>query len=96
MIANFYRIRMLTMRLLAAFIFYWAYPRIPLLSKNVIVTGLVFGVGIWLVMNLLVLPNSNIPQAPFNTTKAVLEIVWHAALVGLPMALITDRYYSKK
>jgi uncharacterized membrane protein YagU involved in acid resistance len=77
-------------------IYFLAYPLIPFLSRYKVVAGLLFGVGIWLVMNLLILPNSNLPQGPANPVLKTIEIIWHAALVGLPIALIIARYYDAK
>lgn len=74
--------------------FFIVYPSIKLLSKNIWVTGLLYGLFSWLVMNLVVLPNSNITRVPFNFIS-VLEIIWHMALVGLPIAVLTKRHFSK-
>jgi len=57
--------------------------------------GLLFGLGIWLVMNLLILPLSNIPKSPFNLNLAFVGIIWHMVLVGLPIAIITSKYFYK-
>ena len=78
-----------------AIAFYVAYANVSLLRKNVWVTGLLYGLFIWLFMNLLVLPNSNIAKAPKDIVSA-LEIIWHMALVGLPIAWITAKYYQPK
>ena len=75
--------------------FFVAYPLIGLLRKSPIVTGLLYGLFMWCFMNLLVLPNSAIGATPFTVVSAI-EIIWHMALVGLPMALITDRFYAHK
>jgi len=66
------------------------------LQKYKIASGLIFGLGVWLVMNLMVLPNSNIPKAPFDTRLAAIGIIWHMILVGLPIALITAKHYAKR
>ena len=73
--------------------FFIVYPSVKLLSKNIWVTGLLYGLFSWLVMNLLVLPNSNVAKAPFNFIS-VLEVIWHMALVGLPIAILTKRHFS--
>lgn len=73
--------------------FFIVYPSIKLLSKNIWVTGLLYGLFSWLVMNLLILPNSNIVKVPFSFIS-VLEIIWHMALVGLPIAIISKRHFS--
>ena len=45
---------------LFASFFSFIYPKIKALQKNSIVTGLLYGIFIWVVMNFLVLPLSNI------------------------------------
>ncbi|MGI9544696.1 MAG: hypothetical protein ACR2MX_15650 [Cyclobacteriaceae bacterium] len=80
----------------AAGIYFYAYPKINLLQKYKVASGLIFGLGVWLVMNLLVLPNSNIPKAPFDAGLAAIGIIWHMILVGLPIAWITAKHYALK
>ncbi len=41
--------------------FFFIFPRIKILRKNLIVTGLLYGIFVWLVMNLIIVPSSNIP-----------------------------------
>jgi hypothetical protein len=79
-----------------AAIYFYAYPVIPLLSKYKVVAGLVYGLAIWLLMNLLIIPVTNIPASPFDTGLAITGIIWHMVLVGLPIALITAKHYSGK
>ena len=77
-----------------AVLFLQAYPRIPILRKNAAISGLSFGLGIWLVMNLIILPLSNIPKSPFDPGLATVGIVWHMVLVGLPIAIIIRNFYN--
>ena len=79
-----------------AIIYFFAHSVIDIFRTNTIITGLLYGLGIWLVMNLLVLPMSHIPKAPFDTGLALIGIVWHMVLVGLPIALITSNYLPRK
>lgn len=79
-----------------AIIYFYAYPKINLLQKYKAASGLIFGLGIWLVMNLVVLPNSNIPKAPFDMGLATIGILWHIVLVGLPIAWITAKHYAQR
>ncbi|WP_298420161.1 DUF1440 domain-containing protein [uncultured Kordia sp.] len=80
----------------AAIIYFFAYPKISLLRNNKVLMGLLYGFVIWLFMNLLVLPYSNIPKGPFDIGLAIVGIVWHMVLVGLPIALITSKYLKKE
>ncbi len=82
--------------LAVASIYFGAASSIKLLVTQKVVVGLLFGLGIWLVMNLIVLPNSNIPKNPFNASLAAIEIVWHMVLVGLPIALIVAKHHEVK
>jgi len=77
-----------------AIVYFFIYPKIKLLNRNIVVMGLIYGLGIWLVMNLLILPQSNIPKGPFDINLAIVGIVWHMVLVGLPIALITSNHFS--
>lgn len=47
-------------------------------------------------MNLIVLPNSNVPELPYRNGLHFAGILWYMSLVGLPIALITARYYDSK
>ena len=76
--------------------FFWLYPKIRLLSKNKIVTGLVYGLFVWSVMNLIVVPMSNTPKLPFDINKAIIAMLILMFCVGLPISLITGKYYSRK
>lgn len=78
-----------------AVIFYIAYPYIKSFASNTIVTGLLYGALIWVFMNYLVLPNSNIPKSPKDFVS-VLELIWHAALVGLPIVMIIKKHFAQK
>jgi len=73
-----------------AIAYYLAFPFIKSFAKNTYVNGLLYGAFIWVFMNYVVLPNSNIPHSPKDFVS-VLELVWHSALVGLPIAIITEK-----
>lgn len=80
-----------------AIIYFYLYSKITVLNKYTNISGLVFGLGIWLVMNLLILPYTNIPKSPFDISLAIVGIIWHMTLVGLPIAIITAiHFHSKK
>lgn len=80
----------------ATLVFFLCYPKINLLSKNKVLAGLVYGIGVWLFMNFVVLPLSEIPKMPFNSTQAMIGIIIHMFLVGLPISLIVHNYYTSR
>src|SRR5687768_17144700 len=55
-----------------ATLFFLLYPKVKLLQKNKIVVGLLYGVVVWIIMNRVVLPLSQIPQRPFNLNQALI------------------------
>jgi hypothetical protein len=42
--------------------FFWLFPKITIFSKYKILAGVSYGIFIWVVMNLVVVPLSNIPN----------------------------------
>jgi hypothetical protein len=78
------------------FIFYKLYPAISLLRKNMLVTGLAYGIFIWLVMNLVVVPLSNTPEIPFKISNAITGIVILMLAVGLPISFIIGKHYPEQ
>ncbi len=77
-------------------IFFFMYPAVNILRKNPYVTGLLYGIFIWIVMNQIVIPMSKIPQAPFNFKSALIGASILMLMVGLPISLLTYRYYNKR
>ena len=76
--------------------FFIVYPRIKTFARNRLITGLLFGLVIWLVMNLLVLPLSNVPPLHFNPLRVVLGIAILMLCVGLPIVWLISGYYAAK
>ena len=78
-------------------LFFWLYPRLGLLSKNKIITGIGYGIFVWLVMNLIVVQLCKAPHASIKDMK-VEKIIKSALIlimmIGLPLSFITSKYFS--
>jgi hypothetical protein len=72
-------------------IFYLASRRITILTKQPVVSGVLYGIGVYIVMYWFVLPMafSTFRHRPFNE---LLEAAIHIFLIGLPTALIVRRH----
>jgi len=71
----------------AAWVFWLVVKRSPLMQRQVLWCGLVFGVLVYLFMNFVVLPLSAVPfQLRYSPGVILQGFVSHAALVGLPIA----------
>lgn len=77
-------------------IFFFMYPAIRILRKNRYVTGLLYGIFVWIIMNQIIIPLSKIPQAPFNLKSALTGASILVVMIGLPISLLTYRYYNKR
>ncbi len=73
----------------AAAVFYAASRKLAFLTRYAVVTGPLYGVAVWLVMNLVVLPLSANPPKAFPPPNWVPVFVAHLVCVGLPIALVT-------
>ena len=79
----------------AAF-FFFIYPKIKFLSNYIVLTGLLYGIFVWLVMNKIVVPLSNTAKLPFNLTQMFVGICILMFAVGLPIALLAKKYYASE
>ena len=78
------------------FFFFWLYSKTVVLAKNRIVTGIVYGLFIWIVMNLVVVQISNTPHAPLSAIKpwrALKAFLILVFMIGLPLSFIAHRIY---
>lgn len=75
----------------AAAVFTLASVRWRALVARPAVTGAAFGIGVYLVMNHVVIPLSKIPASPFSLPLALNGVIGHALLVGLPIAYAARR-----
>ena len=77
------------MTTIMAGVFILGADRIPLLRRYVIPGSLLYGFGVFIVMNLIVLPLSAAPALPAPPMWLFIEIILeHVLLVGLPLGLI--------
>ena len=75
----------------AAAVYYTASRKWPALNRRPVVSGVLYGVVVWLVMNYVVVPLSAIGRWPTFTGVTAIIIVVHMLFVGLPIALVVSR-----
>ena len=61
--------------------------RLPFLLQHALLAGALYGIAVFLVMNVIVLPLSRRPKRPFNLKFAATQIVIHIVIVGWSIAL---------
>ncbi|HKQ97419.1 MAG TPA: hypothetical protein VJV75_06060 [Candidatus Polarisedimenticolia bacterium] len=73
-------------------IFLVAAWRLPRLIRRPVLSGVLFGVAVFLTMRLVVLPLSAFPYpVTFKPLATVLDLLSHTFLFGVPIALATRR-----
>ena len=76
-------------------VFIFSVDRIPLLRRNVIVGSILYGFGVFIVMNLIVLPLSAAPALPAPPLWLGIELVLqHILLIGLPLGILVRRNFN--
>lgn len=60
----------------------------PALLRRPVASGTIYGLGVFAVMNFVVLPLSAARQGAFHLPWLLDEVTGHAVLIGLPVALI--------
>jgi uncharacterized membrane protein YagU involved in acid resistance len=77
-------------------LFFLIYPKLKLLSWNRVVTGILYGIFIWIMMNQVVVPLSKITPGAFNLKQAIIAVLILIGAIGLPLSFIAHRYYAKR
>ena len=75
-------------------IFCLASRKIPFLTKQPLISGVFYGIGVYIVMYWLVLPTA-FPMFRHRLSNELLAVAIHICLIGLPTALIV-RLYSQR
>ena len=84
------------MTIIIAGIFIFSADRIPLLRKNVIVGSLLYGFGVFIVMNFIVQPLSAAAVLPPPPMWLLIELILeHILLIGLPLGIIVRRNFNQ-
>lgn len=79
-----------------ATVYFLLFPYLPFLRRFPILWGGLYGIVAWAIMNGVVVPLSKITPAPFNWEKALINIAILMVMIGLPIALMARKYYSRK
>jgi uncharacterized membrane protein YagU involved in acid resistance len=80
----------------AATVFYFASRRIAMMTRRPILSGVLYGVCVYLVMYWVVMPLSQMRRAPFSVFNTIIAVLTHMVCVGLPIALIVRKYTSSR
>lgn len=77
-------------------LFFLIYPYVKIMSKNMVLTAIVYGAFIYIIMNLLVLPLTKLPRGTFHFDKAAIAAGILIIAIGLPLAFLARKFYRDR
>jgi hypothetical protein len=77
-------------------LYFFLYPRLGGAAQNNIVLGVMYGLFIWLLMNLVAVPLTKIPHRHMHVPQTIINIVILMVMIGVPLSIITDNFYAGK
>ena len=79
---------------LACTLVFFALYRTKWLAQNPFVAGLEYGVFVFIIMNMVVVPLSTIGKETINISKGRIEMGILMLCIGLPISLIANKHFS--
>jgi hypothetical protein len=76
--------------------YFLIYPKIKFLQKNKTVDAIIYGIFVWMVMNLIVVPLSHVQASPFNFVNALVAAVILILCIGVPVSFIAFSFYKNR
>ena len=76
--------------------YFYVYPKVPILHKNVLINAVFYGIFAWAFMRYIILPFTAVQQAPFSWASALKNAGILIYAIGLPIAYFTKMYYQNK
>jgi len=77
-------------------LFFVAFNKLKVLQRNKIYVGLCYGIFVWLGMNFIVLPLSNVPPLAYRLVPTIIMIGIHMFVIGLSISLLANQYFARK
>ncbi len=78
----------------AAGVFYAASRKLGFMLRRPILSGVLYGVAVYVFMYWIVLPLSRDLRPPFSISGSVVAVLTHIVCIGLPISLVARRYSS--
>jgi len=79
--------------IVAAWWFFLASKRAPQLTRHPFLTGVAYGIAIYVVMNFIVVPLSNAPHFKRSVVNTIAELGSHLFLVGMAISYLVRRHF---
>jgi uncharacterized membrane protein YagU involved in acid resistance len=74
-------------------VFFLLYPKFKAASRNRLITGIFYGLLVWVIMNLLVVPQTSVKRGPFKINQVLIQMGILILAIGIPLSYLAYRYY---
>ncbi|MEO5603610.1 MAG: hypothetical protein ABIR06_22005 [Cyclobacteriaceae bacterium] len=81
--------------LLWTILFFNLHPTFSFFVRNKIIKSIIYGIIIWTIMNLLVLPLSRIPSVNIDLYQALIGMAILIIAAGIPLSFIFDKFFFR-
>ncbi len=75
-------------------LFFLLYLRFKFMSANRVLTGIVYGVFIWVMMTRVIIPLTTLGSSPIVWKQALIAIGILIIAISMPLSFIAYRYYN--
>jgi uncharacterized membrane protein YagU involved in acid resistance len=72
--------------------FYLLFRSFNWIRDHAIISGIIYGIIVWALMNLLFVPLTRIGQKPFDLNNSIIQALILIFCVGLPISLLTKKF----
>jgi hypothetical protein len=76
-------------------VYFFSYPYLGFLHKNVVLSSIIYGVFVFVVMTFCVVPLSKIGFRSFQPVPALINLIILMLCISLPITYIASKYYAK-
>lgn len=76
--------------------FYWLYKRVTWISEHPFLSGIFYGIFMWMTTTRIIIPLSKIPAMPFHGWKSLKAIGILVAMIGWPLAYLMRAFMNQK
>lgn len=84
-----------TIALIWTMLFLMASRKLGAMRRHLVLIGVAYGIVVWFVMNLVVLPLSRVSRAPFQPRAAAIAGLILICCIGLPISLVIGRLEAR-
>ncbi len=75
--------------------FFWIYSKTQFFFQHRILTGVLYGLFVYTIMNLIIVPLSKIPARTFTVSNTLINMAILIICIGIPLSLMATKFSKK-